>query len=85
MLNITVSEADTPNPIMSFAQANLPGFIEAEMERSGLTKPFPIQAQAMPLTFSGRNMIGVAATGSGKTLAFMIPAILLTLKLVIFD
>jgi ATP-dependent RNA helicase DDX46/PRP5 len=36
-------------------------------------KPTPIQAQALPIILSGRNMIGIAKTGSGKTLAFVLP------------
>jgi superfamily II DNA/RNA helicase len=34
----------------------------------------PIQAQALPLVLSGRDVIGLAQTGSGKTLAFLLPA-----------
>ncbi len=41
--------------------------------RNKFTKPTPIQAQAIPVIMSGRDMIGIAKTGSGKTLAFLIP------------
>ncbi len=41
--------------------------------RNNFEKPTPIQAQALPIIFSGRNMIGIAKTGSGKTLAFVLP------------
>ncbi|KAJ5215122.1 hypothetical protein N7468_010801 [Penicillium chermesinum] len=33
----------------------------------------PIQAQAIPVALSGRDLIGLAETGSGKTAAFVIP------------
>jgi ATP-dependent RNA helicase DDX5/DBP2 len=39
------------------------------------TTPTPIQAQAMPVALSGRDILGCAETGSGKTAAFMIPMI----------
>jgi ATP-dependent RNA helicase DDX41 len=36
--------------------------------------------QGLPVTLSGRDMIGVAFTGSGKTLVFCLPAVLLALE-----
>jgi ATP-dependent RNA helicase DDX5/DBP2 len=39
------------------------------------TSPTPIQAQAMPVALSGRDLLGCAETGSGKTAAFSIPMI----------
>ncbi|MEU9351474.1 DEAD/DEAH box helicase [Streptomyces griseoloalbus] len=36
----------------------------------GVTKPFPIQAAALPDALAGRDVLGRARTGSGKTLAF---------------
>lgn len=41
----------------------------------GYTTPTPIQAQAMPIALSGRDLLGCAETGSGKTAAFSIPMI----------
>jgi ATP-dependent RNA helicase DDX46/PRP5 len=32
-----------------------------------------VQAQAIPVCMSGRDMMGIAKTGSGKTLAFLLP------------
>lgn len=45
----------------------------AELEKMGLTKPFPIQEQAIPVLLSGKDMIGQAQTGTGKTAAFSLP------------
>ncbi|CAI9105812.1 OLC1v1004826C1 [Oldenlandia corymbosa var. corymbosa] len=41
----------------------------------GYTMPTSIQAQAMPVALSGRDLLGCAETGSGKTAAFAIPMI----------
>lgn len=39
------------------------------------TRPTSIQAQAMTVALSGRDLLGCAETGSGKTAAFTIPMI----------
>ncbi|MET0387246.1 MAG: ATP-dependent RNA helicase DbpA [Polyangiales bacterium] len=39
----------------------------------GFTVPTEIQAQAIPLLLSGRDLIGQSQTGSGKTAAFGLP------------
>ena len=39
----------------------------------GWTKPSKIQAEAIPVAISGKDVIGLAETGSGKTGAFALP------------
>ena len=39
----------------------------------GFERPTAIQAQALPVVLSGRDVIGIAKTGSGKTMAFVWP------------
>ncbi|WP_026088036.1 DEAD/DEAH box helicase [Bartonella rattimassiliensis] len=40
---------------------------------SGMSKPKPIQEQAIPVMLKGNDILGIAQTGSGKTLAFGLP------------
>ncbi|EUC47537.1 hypothetical protein COCMIDRAFT_89834 [Bipolaris oryzae ATCC 44560] len=72
---IKVKPDDVPRPVTKWAQM---GLLQATMDvftRVGYQKPTSIQAQAAPISLSGRDLIGVAKTGSGKTLAFGIPMI----------
>ena len=41
----------------------------------GFEEPTPIQAQAIPLLLTGRDMIAQALTGTGKTAAFGVPIV----------
>lgn len=38
-----------------------------------MSKPKPIQEQAIPMMLKGHDILGIAQTGSGKTLAFSLP------------
>jgi superfamily II DNA/RNA helicase len=41
----------------------------------GITEPFPIQEQAIPVALTGQDVIGQAKTGTGKTFGFGLPLI----------
>jgi len=43
------------------------------IDDAGFTKPTPIQAKAIPIILSGRDLLGCARTGTGKTAAFVLP------------
>ncbi|ARV61716.1 ATP-dependent RNA helicase [Nostocales cyanobacterium HT-58-2] len=46
-----------------------------QLEKLGFTAPTNIQAQAIPLLLSGRDVVGQSQTGTGKTAAFSLPII----------
>ncbi len=71
--NITVKGVDVPAPIENWAQAGLSLHEMKVLAKAGFTGPTPIQAQALPVIMSGKDMLGIAKTGSGKTLAFLLP------------
>jgi ATP-dependent RNA helicase DeaD len=60
-------------PITDFASLGLPGPIMAAVSEVGYETPSPIQAEAIPLLLSGRDLLGQAQTGTGKTAAFALP------------
>ncbi|KAF2145765.1 uncharacterized protein K452DRAFT_305724 [Aplosporella prunicola CBS 121167] len=62
-----------PTPIQHWAQSGLSIKALDVINRLGFEKPTPIQAQAIPIIMSGRDVLGVSKTGSGKTLAFVLP------------
>ncbi|CAK0872411.1 unnamed protein product [Prorocentrum cordatum] len=78
-LEIRVEEdptGDCPAPVSSFEELGaLPEYALAALREHKIIRPMPIQAQALPLVLSGRDVVGIAQTGSGKTLAFLLPAV----------
>jgi ATP-dependent RNA helicase RhlE len=47
-------------------------FLKA-IDDAGFSEPTPIQAEAIPVILSGRDVLGCARTGTGKTAAFVLP------------
>lgn len=60
---------------MTFENLNLIEPILRAVKAEGYTTPTPIQAQAIPLVLSRKDILGCAQTGTGKTAAFAIPII----------
>lgn len=58
-----------------FSDFNLSDVLEKALSQMGFEEPSPIQAQAIPVALSGRDIIGQAQTGTGKTTAFGVPLI----------
>lgn len=78
--HIIVEGEGCPPPIKSFKEMKLPGCILAAMQAKNIGRPTPIQVQALPALFTGRDIIGIAFTGSGKTLTFSLPMIMFALE-----
>ena len=60
-------------PSTTFADLGLRPELVAALDRLGYEEPTPIQAEAIPLLLTGRDVLGQAATGTGKTAAFALP------------
>lgn len=58
---------------MNFKELGIDQDIVDALESRGITSPFPIQEQAIPLALTGQDIIGQAKTGTGKTLGFGLP------------
>ena len=60
---------------MTFRDLNIDDDIVAALEAKGITEPFPIQSQTIPLGLAKQDIIGQAKTGTGKTFGFGLPVI----------
>ncbi|MEQ6291391.1 DEAD/DEAH box helicase [Vogesella sp. GCM10023246] len=58
---------------MSFAELGLAPEILRAIDEMGYSEATPIQAKAIPLVLSGRDLLAAAQTGTGKTAAFLLP------------
>ncbi|WP_243064132.1 DEAD/DEAH box helicase [Humibacter sp. RRB41] len=60
---------------MTFSELNIDADMVQALASHGITEPFPIQQQTIPLALSGQDIIGQAKTGTGKTFGFGLPLI----------
>jgi superfamily II DNA/RNA helicase len=78
------AESDTPYPnlfqtttnkfnLLEFSELGLHPDLLDGIDALNYKVATPIQAQAIPLVLSGKDVIGVAQTGTGKTAAFVLP------------
>jgi len=70
--------ADTPT--MAFAQLQLAAPLARAVAEMGYESMTPIQAQAIPVVITGKDVMGAAQTGTGKTAAFSLPLLHRLLK-----
>src|SRR5262249_50368846 len=59
--------------ISTFENLGLSAELLRAVTEQGYTQPTPIQAQAIPVVLSGRDLLGAAQTGTGKTAGFTLP------------
>ncbi len=71
----TAGPTETPDTEITFSQLGLGAKLEAAIAASGYTKPTPIQASAIPVALTGKDVLGIAQTGTGKTASFVLPMI----------
>ena len=60
---------------MSFDQLGLRVELLKAVQDNGYTTPTPVQARAIPIILSGRDILARAQTGTGKTDAFALPLV----------
>jgi ATP-dependent RNA helicase RhlE len=60
---------------MSFESLGLRAELLSALAAQGFTTPTPIQSGAIPLIFSGCDLLAGAQTGTGKTAAFALPIV----------
>jgi superfamily II DNA/RNA helicase len=59
----------------TFAELGLSPKVMAAVDAAGYSEPTPIQAEAIPVAMTGRDVLGIAQTGTGKTASFTLPMI----------
>ncbi len=59
----------------TFADLGLSPKVQAAITAAGYSVPTPIQAAAIPVAITGRDVLGIAQTGTGKTASFVLPMI----------
>lgn len=58
---------------MSFSSLGLSKSLLKAVTDQKISKPFPIQEQAIPAILNGTDVLGIAKTGSGKTASYVLP------------
>src|SRR3954447_18718884 len=59
----------------SFTDFGMPTRLVDALTTAGIASPFPIQADTLPDSLAGRDVLGRGRTGSGKTYAFLLPVV----------
>lgn len=60
---------------MPFSSLKLSPQILKSLEKSGFSKPTPIQEKVIPLVLAGKDVMARAQTGSGKSASFVLPVL----------
>ena len=59
----------------NFNELPLESQLKNSLKFADFKTPTPIQSQSIPLSLTGKDILGTAQTGTGKTLAFTVPMI----------
>ena len=59
----------------NFSELPLENQLKNSLKFADFKTPTPIQSQSIPISLTGKDILGTAQTGTGKTLAFTIPMI----------
>jgi superfamily II DNA/RNA helicase len=71
----TVVADAAPISDVSFLELGVPEKLIKPLAALGAINPFPIQAATLPVSLTGRDVLGRGRTGSGKTIAFAVPLV----------
>ena len=63
------------SPTPTFKDFDIDPRCLAVLQAMKITTPSPVQAQAIPLALTGKDLVATAQTGTGKTLAFSLPSL----------
>ena len=72
---LEASERLTDTTASRFGELELHPDVARAIDELGFMAPTPVQAQAIPILRSGKDLLAQAQTGTGKTAAFAIPII----------
>jgi superfamily II DNA/RNA helicase len=72
---LRASSAERAPAPVTFSSLGVDADIADALAGKGITEPFPIQTQTIPLALGGQDIIGQAKTGTGKTFGFGLPII----------
>lgn len=56
-----------------FKSFDIPEFLVTGLTQMGINAPTEVQAQAIPLALTGKDLLVSAQTGTGKTVAYLVP------------
>ncbi|KAG5352132.1 hypothetical protein C0989_003600 [Termitomyces sp. Mn162] len=66
---------ETPQDLKRFSDLPISDFTRRGLKKAFFVNMTDIQAQSLPSSLKGKDVLGAARTGSGKTLAFLVPVL----------
>src|SRR5262249_13929671 len=68
-------ETSSPKTATLFSEMPLSHYMREGVAAAEFIVPTPVQADSIPRSLEGKDVLATAQTGTGKTLAFLIPVI----------